>query len=277
MKKMQKSHFIPVLTTEAGRCLTVENWQEVGVSMVTYDLSALLMKPGFELLSTLPELASYVGWPGDVTLNASMLNIDKNGGFTLRSEYDGSRRRFSLDDMLGLIAQLKPQRVLLPEGVQDAWQSLPNAVVPFFTPADLPHGADQSYGVYFLYDKTTQFSLLAEHIQKHKNIPCYVGGELSAALIDELADLGVQYIASDVPARDACHGLIYSQGNVISLSDDVFRLDFRVIDDACHCPTCKQQLTRAYLHHLLEHTPLLCQRFLIQHNVYLCTVGSFDG
>ncbi len=63
-KENKASTFVPILTTEAGRCLTGENWHDVGIKMAAYDLSALLMKPGFDLLSALPDLATYVGWQG---------------------------------------------------------------------------------------------------------------------------------------------------------------------------------------------------------------------
>lgn len=270
MKNNQGSQFIPMLTTEAGRCLTAENWQEVGINMAAYDLTSLLMKPGLELLRTLPSLATYVGWSGDVILNATMPKINREGKYTLRSEYDGSRSQYTPHDILTLIAQLKPQLVLLPEGVNQAWQSLPATIMPFFTPAELPAQAQRSYGLYFFYDATTPFSLLVQQIHQYKDIPCYVGGELSLPLMNELASMGVQYIASDMPARDACQGMVYSQDGVVSLMDETSRQDFEVIDKQCNCPTCAQKFTRAYLHHLLEHTPLLCQRFLIQHNICFC-------
>ena len=267
MKEHRDTYFIPTLTTEAGRCLTVENWQDVGISMAAYDLTALLMKPGFELLSALPDLATYVGWQGDVVLNATLPDISKDEVYTLRSEYDGSRSRYSQADILMLIGQLKPQMVILPDGI-DGWQSLSDTILPLFSPANLPKQAERSFGVYFSYDATASFSTLKQRIQRCEGLPCYVGGELTLALMQELADLGVQYLSSDVPARDASEGWVYSQGEVISLTDNAYRMDFSVIDEQCPCPTCKQQLTRAYLHHLLAHTPLLCQRFLIQHNVY---------
>lgn len=267
MKKNPESHFIPHLTTEAGRCLTVANWQEVGVNRAAYDLTSLLMKPGFDLLSTLPDLGAYSGWTGKVVLNASMPEIDREGGYTLRSEYDGSRKRYTSDDILMLIVQLKPQMVLLPEGIQPDPRSFPETIMPFFAPGNLPTHFARDYGVYFLYDIATPFASLVKQIQKYPSFPLYAGGDLSVAMMQELADLGVQYIASDVPARDACLGKLYCQEGVISLTNEEHRLDFSVIDEQCTCPTCKQKFTRAYLHHLLEHTPLLCQRFLIQHNV----------
>ena len=90
-------------------------------------------------------------------------------------------------------------------------------------------------------------------------------------LIRELRRLGVEYVSSNVPASDACNGRIYSDDGLIVLKDDAYRMDFNTIDKTCSCPTCDQQLTRAYLHHLFDHTPLLCQRFLIQHNIRFVT------
>jgi len=266
MKKKQSTHFIPILTTNAGRCLTAANWQDVGINIAAFNLSELLMKPGFELLSTIPDLASYVGWQGDVVLNATMPKIDKDGGYTIRSEYDGSRRRYTLDEIIALITQLKPQLLLLPDGIQDAWQTLPYSIFPFFAVNDLPVQADRPYGVYFFYDATMSLTTFIEQTQKYEGIPRYVSGELSPPVMKELARYGIQYLSSDNPARDALQGIVYCQNGIISLKDDAFRLDFNVIDASCQCPTCTQKLTRAYLHHLLEHTPLLCQRFLIQHN-----------
>lgn len=272
MKKNSKRHFIPVLTTEAGRCLTTENWEEVGVKMASYDLTSLLMKPGFDGLTALPNLATYVGWQGSIVLNATMPAMDNERGYTIRSEYDGSRQRYTADDILLLIEQLKPQFVLLPEGMQHGWHTLSTSIMPFFAATDLPSETDRAYGLYFIYNTATPFSSLIEEIKRHGCVPCCVVGEFSVAMMDELRSIGVQYIASNKPSRDACEGDVYHQEGMISLKDEAYRMDFRLIDDQCRCPTCEQKLTRAYLHHLLAHTPLLCQRFLIQHNVSMSLV-----
>ncbi len=60
---------------------------------------------------------------------------------------------------------------------------------------------------------------------------------------------------------------MYSISGPIDLRLSSERMNFNVLDPNCSCPTCTQKLTRAYLHHLLQHTPLLCQRFLILHNI----------
>ena len=74
--------------------------------------------------------------------------------------------------------------------------------------------------------------------------------------------------ASDEPAKAAMQGIVYTKEGDIDLTDPKFQMQFTNIDDSCSCPTCNQKLSKAYLHHLLIHTPLLCQRFLIQHNAF---------
>ena len=88
--------------------------------------------------------------------------------------------------------------------------------------------------------------------------------------MQDLIKAGVQIVESDKPASDACSGVVYSSEGDISILDATFEMQFEPIDAGCECPTCSQQFTRAYLHHLLQHTPLLCQRLLVQHNVHYC-------
>ncbi len=266
---------IPILTTDAGRCVTVANWQEVGIQMVAYQLTSLLMKPGFEFLSTLPNLATYIGWADTFVLNASMPVIDESGAYLLRSSYDGSRRSYPMDALFELIAQLNPPLVILPQGVHQqnasAWLSLPNEVFPFFRPPDLPSVQNtRPHGVHLFYDGTSPFAVFLKQVEKYKEYTCYASGELSLLQLKALTELGIQYLESDVPARDATHGMVYHQEGAYSLLDEASAFQFHPIDSACHCPTCSQGFTRAYLHHLLMHTPLLCQRLLIQHNLYYC-------
>ena len=56
--------FIPVLTSEAGLCLTAANWQEVKVNSIAYYLDDLLLKPGYALLKKIPDLSRYLAWGG---------------------------------------------------------------------------------------------------------------------------------------------------------------------------------------------------------------------
>lgn len=264
----------PVLTTLAGACLTTANWQEAGVSTASFYLASLLMKPGYDFLATLPDLATYVGWHQHLILNASLPTINSDGLYVLRSDYDGSRSTYSTETILALIATLKPSIVILPKGIgqkyETVWQTLPDSIMPFFPVTELPD-TKKSYGVYISYDEKKSSSIeLLQQLAQHKEQACYISGHLSLSLMLDLVSNGAQFVESDRPASDGCLGSVYCKDGDISLQDTDFSLQFVTIDEDCHCPTCSQQLTRAYLHHLLQHTPLLCQRLLVQHNVYYC-------
>ena len=56
-------------------------------------------------------------------------------------------------------------------------------------------------------------------------------------------------------------------GQKINILDTIYSEDFTSLAAGCVCPTCQQGFTKAYLHHLLQNTPLLAQRFLIAHNI----------
>jgi queuine tRNA-ribosyltransferase len=270
----QKLHnFIPVLSSEAGTCLTGANWREAESYSAAYYLDSLLLKPGFDLLKKIPDLASYLGWSGTLILNASNLRANKEGVFTLISPYDGSKIRFSFDELLDLVLQLKPDMVLLPEQVMqhcpDVWDKWNDDIMPFLAAGDLAQQElHRDHGIYHISGDATLSSSSIEHIAKNKKKPCYLSGKLGLDLIKLSASLGMEFIESDEPASLAMQGQVYSREGVINLIDVETELDFSLIDSECLCPTCTRRLTKAYLHHLFLHTPLLCQRFLIQHNVF---------
>lgn len=80
--------------------------------------------------------------------------------------------------------------------------------------------------------------------------------------------MGVEYIESCEPAQLGLNGTVYTTEGIIDLKDERFAQQFETINSRCSCCTCAASFTKAYLHHLFLHTPLLCQRLLIQHNGY---------
>lgn len=84
-----------------------------------------------------------------------------------------------------------------------------------------------------------------------------------------IAEAKVKYLISDEPAANGIQGIVMIGLNpVFNILDEGFAQDYQVLDRGCDCTTCKLGFTRSYLHHLLQHTPLLAQRFLVQHNVW---------
>lgn len=257
--------------------MTTANWQETLVKSAAYELASLLMKPGADFLNTLPDFKKFVAWEDTLVLNASLGLIGVDGCYRLRSHYDGRRMSYTVEDIHALILAVNPDMVILPEGFiplhQPLLQSLPDTIFPFLPLQDASkiEGLTKAHGIYVSYDERAMtlknlLLLLAQHEAK----PSYVAGDLSLPVMLQLLESGVTFVESDRPARDAIDGEVYTQQGPISLKDDDHAMQFEMIDAHCQCPTCSQKLTRAYLHHLLEHTPLLCQRFLVQHNAYFC-------
>lgn len=73
---------------------------------------------------------------------------------------------------------------------------------------------------------------------------------------------------TDVPAAQGLAGFFITASGYESISAEEFSNAFTPLAADCSCPVCTQGLTRAYLHHLYAHTPLLAQRFLVQHNIF---------
>jgi queuine tRNA-ribosyltransferase len=230
------------------------------------------MKPGYDFLASLPDLASYVGWKENLVLNATLPEINSEGFYRLCSPYDGRRMKYTGHEILHLIAKLQPRWVVMPPSIwrthEQLCQSLPETIFPFYSVGDLPNEETQPHGVHLHADEKTPTSILVQQLEHYKERPCYITGDLNLSSMANLFRHGALMVESDKPANDATLGQVYCSDGVISLQEDEYSQQFRLIDESCTCPTCTQGFTRAYLHHLLEHTPLLCQRFLVQHNAH---------
>jgi len=271
-------NFIPVLTSEAGSCLTTANWQEINVSTLSCSLESLLFKPGQALFKQkkIADLSHYLGWSGSIVLNAMMLKSNKDGIYLLSSPYDGSKIKLTSLELIEFIGRLKPDFVILPKNIildyPEICDNWTDAIMPFFSAEVLQqYDISISHGVYFNLNSTAEFrfnEVNRDLLDRWSHLPRYVTGMIDLEIMQQLKAKGVEYIETDVPAKLAVQGMVYSQSKIVDLKDSMTQMQFETIDPDCSCPTCSQKLTKAYLHHLLQHTPLLCQRFLLQHNVY---------
>jgi queuine tRNA-ribosyltransferase len=259
-------NIIPVVTSEAGLCLTAENWQEAKVDAISYAMEFLLHRPGQELLKQIPDLAHYVGWSNTLILNASSLKANREGVYHLKSPYDGSKIKISAQELMELIHHLSPNAVILPKNIfQDypqIWDDWNLATFPFIHADDLAqYTISCDHGVYF------NESML-EQLASWAHLPRYVMGALDEQLIQNLRAQGIKLIEADEPAKAAFYGQVYSKQGTVDLTNKSTEMQFETIDPDCACPSCSQKFTKAYFYHLLQNTPLLCQRFLIQHNLF---------
>lgn len=266
---MSHAIWAPVLTSDAGLCLTPNNWHEVNVQTVVYYLDALLFKPGLDVLHSISNFAHYTNCSGEVIINASTLVANKEGTIILRSPYNGSKLSLNYPQLIKLINHLKPSRVILPRGIiknyPQIWDEWNQEIVPYITNEDLVGDTpSMHYGVYLSISESS----FDEHLQANAHLLRYVQGALSLASMKELSQKENLIMECEEPTEYGFLGLAYDGLNVINLKEDKHALSFEKINSSCQCPTCASNLTKAYLHHLYAHTPLLCQRFLIQHNAW---------
>ena len=233
----------------------------------------LLVKPGYELLKQIPDFGQYMGWTGTIIINASKLVANKEGLFILRLPFDGSKLQLTYVQLIEIIQHIKPKAVILPPQILQQfpklWDKWNAAIIPFFEAEDLSkQELVHTHGVYFNLDGSLYSDLDIEKIKNWSHLPRYITGSVSLDLMQHLNNEGIEWIESDEPAAAAMQGIVFSKKAMINLIYPATEMQFETIDPQCTCPTCAQQFTQAYLHHLFLHTPLLCQRFLIQHNVF---------
>jgi queuine tRNA-ribosyltransferase len=273
MKTKLSATKIPVITSQAGSALTYANWQREGVCTISIYLDELLMRPGFYFLDSLTSIRDLYAWEGPIALNAILAPPNQKGIYSFRSTYDGSLISIDIRSLVALIFKLQPDIVILPlEAAGLFYQFLvqkpTNMQVYIPQGENLPGlGVTAKAGLCLRLDAQKSFAAILEDItDKNKNF--YLMGDFNLNQLRQLAEFSHCYVESNRIAEDGIQGIVYTKEGSISILDASMEDDFSLISKDCGCETCSYQLTRAYLHHLLQHTPLLAQRFLIQHNVW---------
>lgn len=266
-----KYGLVPVMTTSAGSCLTESNWKEVNVNNASFYLDFLLLKPGYNTLKKIGNLKKYLGWSGTLILNGMHLHANRLGVFHFVSPYDGSKVSISVKELIELIIHLQPDAVVLPQHLTKHYPELGDhwneVIYPFIAEEEVKAvQIPYPHGVYIKVTKGQTKEEIINKMNEWSDWTLYTTGEFTPELLMDLSHEQLGFIESDEPAKSAISGQVYCQNGQMDLTHSMNELNFEPIDRACHCPTCSQGWTRAYLHHLLQHTPLLCQRLLIQHN-----------
>lgn len=232
--------WVPMLSTPSGSTLTAKNWQSVGVSLVSYDLAALLIKPGVEVLKHFNSLNNYVGWSEKIILQATFPKPDRAGNYILRSPYDGNRLVFTAEEIISIIAWLKPESVLLPYGIDYnlVLEKLPASIFTYYAADDAPENTT-GHGIYFKS---------SDNMPHSHGMKFCVYGPASQLQGKIFSDQGIQLLISDTPAEDACQGRLYTSHGTVDLMEQ------------------KQAEHHAYMSYLSFSTPLLYQRLAVMMN-----------
>lgn len=274
---MQQQHIasglVPLLSTQAGSCLTLANLEDTGVTTVSINLVDFLMKPGLAVLNQLTSIRSYYKWSYRIILNAILPPADREDRYRFRSIYDGGLIEIDARSLFALIGNLKPDAVIFSKESAAYFRDFSSLLagdteVCFHYGENLPD-TDSKVSRYRMFDAQHSFSGFLDELEDCNDI-VYLTGNFDFYQLQKLAAYRKYLIESDMPARDGMNGIVYSQEGPLHILDTSMTNDSRLIDKACQCQTCRQMFTRAYLHHLLQQTPLLAQRYLIQHNLWYC-------
>lgn len=263
-----KSKIVPVATSPAGSCLTYDNFIAAGMQWLSYRLEDLLVRPGAQFCCRL-SLEEYSGWHQGTLLDARFSGKMRAESYIVRSPLDGSIQEINKEMLLALIKSLSPDKVMMPRGTWQEysffWQEILAPTQLYFASEEVV-GTDWPY-VYNTYNAAQRFDNFIVALRDIK-ADTIVTGDFDSQQLSWLSFCQPHFIETDRPAADAVQGIVYNQNGHIAVLESKMAMDFAIIAPDCACTSCSQGLTRAYFHHLLQHTPLLCQRFLLEHNLH---------
>ena len=100
-----------------------------------------------------------------------------------------------------------------------------------------------------------------------KDKPRYLMGVGTPGNILESVARGVDFFDCVMPARNGCHGHLFTWGGIINIKNEKYARDDQPIDPACSCPVCRRY-SRAYVRHLFKAEEMLALRLAVGHNLY---------
>lgn len=100
-----------------------------------------------------------------------------------------------------------------------------------------------------------------------KDKPRYLMGMGYIEDILGAVERGVDLFDCVLPTRNARNGTLFTRRGRIAIKNKKYERDFRPVDEACGCPTCRR-FTRAYLRHLYERNEIASAVLNTVHNLW---------
>lgn len=241
--------------TAQGNTLTHANLTDAGVQACVWHLDSLLMKPGLEVLQHFGSLRAYSGWQGLTAVNAAALSFNASGSCRVRSVFDGSSQTFTAEQIEALLETLAPDVLILPKGLSSRLNAPSTRIYS---------DTGEHAGIFACVETVTEAEAKARQFSGQ---PMYLASDAPFPILTEMAAIGIEGLESDTPARDAHAGTAYATEGAINLALPEYAMDYARVDESCTCPTCSTPFSRAALHHLYTHTPLLAKRLMVTHNL----------
>jgi queuine tRNA-ribosyltransferase len=311
---VETPQFMPVGTNATVKALSPDDLRESGASIILANTYHLYLRPGHERIERLGGLHRFMDWDrpiltdsgGFQVVSLGDLRVVDEDGVTFRSHLDGSIRRFTPEDAIGVQEALGSDVAVAFD--QPVFPSSPRTVVAEAT-ARTHRWADRSLAVHGRTDQalfgivqggldpdlraeSTRFiadrpfdgicigGLAGDETPVQRDAaldvaipllegdprPRYLMGLGSPADLLEAVHRGVDLFDSVLPARVARNGQLWLPGGRLNIRNQRFLDDPEPIQADCPCLLCRR-FSRAYLAHLFRARELLGYRLATCHNL----------
>jgi queuine tRNA-ribosyltransferase len=107
---------------------------------------------------------------------------------------------------------------------------------------------------------------ISTHILPEEKVRYLMGVGTPIDIIDAI-ERGVDMFDCVIPTRNARNGTVFSRFGKVVIRNAQYKADFKPIDEACKCYTCRN-FSRAYLRHLFNVNEVLGLRLATLHNIH---------
>ncbi|MCB9101607.1 MAG: tRNA guanosine(34) transglycosylase Tgt [Anaerolineales bacterium] len=305
--------FAPVGTQATVKTLTPADLHELGASLILANTYHLYLRPGPELIADFGGLHHFMGWDGPILTDSGgfqvfslegLREIDEDG-VTFRSHLDGSKHRFTPEQVIAIQEKLGADIIMAfdecpspedrdyniealdrthrwAERCRQAQQRSDQALygivqggifpdlrtqsAEFLTGLDFP---GYSIGGLSVGESKADMHAILEVLHPilpaHK--PRYLMGVGSPEDLFECVARGIDQFDCVLPTRIARNGAVFTPHGRVNLRNARFAADKAPIDPDCTCYTCRT-FSLAYLRHLIIAKEILALRLTTIHNLH---------
>ncbi|MCB0175367.1 MAG: tRNA guanosine(34) transglycosylase Tgt [Anaerolineae bacterium] len=305
--------FAPVGTQATVKTLTPADLHELGATLILANTYHLYLRPGPDLIADFGGLHHFMGWDGPILTDSGgfqvfslegLREIDDDG-VTFRSHLDGSKHRFTPEQVIAIQeklgadiimafdecpapddrdynvealdrthrwaercrqAQRRPDQALYGIVQGGIFPDLRIQSAEFLTSLDFP---GYSIGGLSVGESKADMHAILEVLHPvlpaHK--PRYLMGVGSPEDLFECVARGIDQFDCVLPTRIARNGAVFTPHGRVNLRNARFAADKAPIDPDCTCYTCRT-FSLAYLRHLIIAKETLALRLTTIHNLH---------
>jgi queuine tRNA-ribosyltransferase len=307
--------FMPVGTAATVKGLTPRDLREAQTQIILANTYHLWLRPGVETIEAAGGLHRFMAWDGPILTDSGGFQVFSlesrrtldDDGVTFASHLDGSRHRFTPENVLGfalrigsdvamvldVCVKLPASRDELEEAVRltSAWArrsaalSTPDGTLLFgivqggldrelrgrsareIVELDFPGYAIGGLSVGETREEMYAIARFTAELLPLEK-PRYLMGVGTVRDLIAAIDSAIDLFDSVYPTRCGRNGRAITHDGDLNMLNSAFTSDLSPLDGACDCSTCTTY-TRAYLAHLFRAKEMLGARLLSYHNVYV--------